>query len=380
MEEDPDFISGSNMGGDMSGGDMGIGDAQEFEDDRDEHCAEIQIEDDILILTMPEIETCSQLYLTQSDNVFPEPDIVNTQDMPLDQGGYVQIFFNGSVYDSPAFNYHIDYYSIWRELGEEECESLGGGYWEFIGEIPAPGPEDQYAFTAPTVCISTDEATYFTTYQVIAHTTNDNSFFSSDLMAGSSTDDLAPLAPAAIHLSGDDENVAFTLSWSPSAETDFQKYTLYRKIGAGTSLEQISTLNDTMYTDSAIERDVTYHYWVSATDMHGNEGLLSDEVSGTINTILDNSSLIPVAFALKPAYPNPFNPVTTISFELPYLSEVELSIYSLDGQLIMRLINTLIPAGYHQFVWDAMDQSSGMYLIHIRANNYIATEKVLLVK
>ncbi|HPA24833.1 MAG TPA: T9SS type A sorting domain-containing protein, partial [Candidatus Cloacimonas sp.] len=84
-------------------------------------------------------------------------------------------------------------------------------------------------------------------------------------------------------------------------------------------------------------------------------------------------------------YPNPFNPETTISFEIPESGIVSLQIYNLKGQLIRTLINDFLPTGKQSLVWNGTDNenkpvASGVYLYKIKAGKNSTTAKMLLLK
>ena len=88
---------------------------------------------------------------------------------------------------------------------------------------------------------------------------------------------------------------------------------------------------------------------------------------------------------MLPNYPNPFNPRTTIKFELPKSEYVRLVIMDLLGRNINTLVEGEISAGYHDIEWDgAMDNGSpvpsGLYLIVFDSNNYKKSYKALLIK
>ena len=89
---------------------------------------------------------------------------------------------------------------------------------------------------------------------------------------------------------------------------------------------------------------------------------------------------MPAVYSLSQAYPNPFNPVTTLSFALPVDSEVSLSVYNLQGRQVTTLISSNMDAGYHSIIWDANSQASGVYFVKMIADEYISTQKLMLVK
>jgi len=96
------------------------------------------------------------------------------------------------------------------------------------------------------------------------------------------------------------------------------------------------------------------------------------------------SGIIP-GYELYQNFPNPFNPSTTISFELPSRDMVELNIYNSLGQEVRSLINREFASGTHQVQWDGLDNSgreapAGIYFYQIQAGSFQATNKMILLK
>lgn len=89
---------------------------------------------------------------------------------------------------------------------------------------------------------------------------------------------------------------------------------------------------------------------------------------------------IPQSFALLPNYPNPFNPETTIRFDLPTPTVVEVLAYNLTGQRVETLVREPMPAGSHSVVWFAGEHPSGVYIIRLEASELSEIQKVLLAK
>ncbi len=89
---------------------------------------------------------------------------------------------------------------------------------------------------------------------------------------------------------------------------------------------------------------------------------------------------MPTSYNLGVPYPNPFNPITNISYELPEDSFVTLSVYDVNGKLLKEIESMDKAAGYYSVQWDATNQSSGLYFIAINAGSYSQTRKVMLVK
>ena len=94
-------------------------------------------------------------------------------------------------------------------------------------------------------------------------------------------------------------------------------------------------------------------------------------------------STIPTTLDLYPAYPNPFNPITTLQFDIPYLENTEkvsLSIFDLMGREIDMLINGNKPPGSYKFKWNATKHSSGVYFARLRLGPFVKTQKIILMK
>jgi hypothetical protein len=95
---------------------------------------------------------------------------------------------------------------------------------------------------------------------------------------------------------------------------------------------------------------------------------------------LTETVALPETFSLDRAYPNPFNPVTTLSFAIPVDSEVSISVYNLQGREVVFLINGNMEAGYHSVVWNADSYSSGVYFVKMIAGEFVNTQKLMLIK
>ncbi len=94
---------------------------------------------------------------------------------------------------------------------------------------------------------------------------------------------------------------------------------------------------------------------------------------------------IPYEYKLHQNFPNPFNPVTTIKYDLPENSRIKLTIYNILGQEIKTLINERKQAGFHRLKWDGTGRngiqvSSGMYIYRIKAGDFVSTKKMVLLK
>jgi len=184
------------------------------------------------------------------------------------------------------------------------------------------------------------------------------------------------------------------LHWTTQSETNVAGYYLLRNssddlAGAyniNTMIPATNTSTETNY--SYIDREVsagTWYYWLQNMDMNG-EFDFHGPVSVTIQENNDNSiPLIPLLTGLQNVYPNPFNPVTTITFGLAAPSPVTLDIYNIKGAKVRSLLTGSKNAGTYTLRWDGLNDegqsvSSGVYYLIMTAGKYHQTQKVVLMK
>ena len=89
---------------------------------------------------------------------------------------------------------------------------------------------------------------------------------------------------------------------------------------------------------------------------------------------------VPTMYTLNHAYPNPFNPVTTIQYGVPMESQIKLAIYDLLGREVTILYSDIQISGYHKIIWDASQYASGMYFVQLISEDFVQTQKLMLVK
>ncbi len=112
----------------------------------------------------------------------------------------------------------------------------------------------------------------------------------------------------------------------------------------------------------------------------------TDTISFVVGEQLNvNKKSIPGQFSLKNPYPNPFNPVTTLSYNLPEDAMVNITIYDMMGRQVKTLVNGSQTAGYKSIQWNATNSagqpvSAGIYLYQIQAGEFRQTKKMVLLK
>ena len=96
-----------------------------------------------------------------------------------------------------------------------------------------------------------------------------------------------------------------------------------------------------------------------------------------------STTTVPAVFALLPAYPNPFNPVTTIQFSIPIVQTrhaVSLQIYDITGKLVGTLMDEELRPGHHTIQWNASGLSSGIYFVRLQSGDFSKSQKLILLK
>lgn len=128
---------------------------------------------------------------------------------------------------------------------------------------------------------------------------------------------------------------------------------------------------------------------IDGTNYVGYERRLYDDVviltSNVPTAVSATNPTLPADYRLETAYPNPFNPTTTIRYELPKSSKVVLKIYNLLGQEISTLVNKIQSAGQRSVVWNGRNNqglkvSSGVYVYQLQTGNWIKSRKVVFIR
>ena len=102
------------------------------------------------------------------------------------------------------------------------------------------------------------------------------------------------------------------------------------------------------------------------------------DCNGQFLSIEDMTSL--EEFSLSSVYPNPFNPITNISYSVPQNTNIEISIYDISGRQIETLFNGFKMIGEYSINWNASKYPSGVYFVSLQAEGYSKTQKVVLMK
>ena len=136
---------------------------------------------------------------------------------------------------------------------------------------------------------------------------------------------------------------------------------------------------DSVFVDTSTSAGTPYFYRLSVT-MKDSAELQSYPIMLTpVVTFVRPLNVAP-GFELYDNYPNPFNPSTTIKFDLPKSSQVNLKVYDILGREVSVLVNEKREAGAYEVKFDGSALASGMYFYRIQAGSFVQTKKLLLLK
>ena len=298
------------------------------------------------------------------------PEILSILDVGNDQGRNVRIRFAASAQDSPSSGQPVLHYEAFRRIDLSLAAPLSSDKrldgWEFVGSIPSHG-ESIYNMVVPTLADSTSAGAYWSVFFVRAATASPFIFYDSPADSGYSIDNLAPAAPQNLVLAGNQ------LTWSPAPEADFAYWSVYGSasptLGPGaTSLGATAS--------NAFSVSAPYAYFLVTTrDLAGNESA----VASVENTVVDVETPGPRVLSLRVA-PNPFNPATTIFYQLPHAGPTRLAIFDARGRLVDTLLDGVeMPAGEHRLLYRS-ELASGNYLLRVDNGGKTQTVKLSLVR
>jgi len=317
------------------------------------------------------------------------PEILSIVDVDNDQGRHVRITFRRCLYDAPDGD--VAGYGVYRRQDEwkgapDVVERDAAGKllgWDCLGTLPAR-QDSAYQYVAETLCDSTAaEGVCWSVFMISATTPDAGLFYDSRPDSGYSEDDLFPAQPRNLHV--DYSAGGKFLAWDDNPDPDIQFYRVYTaplvEGVCGAPAGPPAEVGVPEWVDPIAGWDVCYH--VSAVDFAGNEGPLTLWSEASTTGVPD---LLPSRFALRPAVPNPFNPTTTLAYELPEASSVRLSVYATDGRLVRTLVNEPNQApGLHEVLWHGRDDAgrevaAGVYFYRLDAKGFSDTRRMVFVK
>jgi hypothetical protein len=167
------------------------------------------------------------------------------------------------------------------------------------------------------------------------------------------------------------------INWKLTSDESMESYALYRREKSAPSIQIAQGRADASdsYRDMAVEPGATYSYELVIRTSDG------DLFRSPVATV----SMASVELTLHQNVPNPFNPQTTIRYELPSPAPVRLLILDVNGRLVRTLVNEQQTAGPRQAIWNGRDDtgtgvSSGVYFYVLEAGKDRLTRKLVLLK
>jgi hypothetical protein len=306
------------------------------------------------------------------------PVISSIVDVGNDQGRQVEIGFTKSG------GIGIEQYEAYRRddplpvtatrptTASTSRQQLLSQGWMFVGAVPET-LLNTYEMTVATLADSTiSNGPHESVFFIRAATYVPWVYYDSPPDSGDSLDNLAPGIPTNIAISSG------VLSWDESGDADFDFFSVY---GAGTASFASATLIDyTVMPAMDVTASPYAYYFVTATDFSGNEGT---PAMLTTPTDVFNS---PKGYALSiSAYPNPFNPQTTIRYTVPSKGQVTIAVYDLRGAFVVTLVDENQEVGAYTKTWDGKDAggvtiSSGVYFARVTHPSGTRSYKLVLLK
>lgn len=306
------------------------------------------------------------------------PVISSIIDVGNDQGRYVELQF------SKSGGIGVEQYEAYRRDDPLPAAALGpftasasrqlllSQGWMFVGAIPESFL-NTYEMTAATLADSTiSNGPHESVFFVRAATYVPWAYYDSPPDSGDSLDNLAPGTPT---------NFAYgagQLSWNESGDSDFDYFSLY---GSNTdTFASASVIDYTVAPTMDVTASPYTYYFVTATDFSGNEGMPA------VATALTEVDGTPQHYILSvSAYPNPFNPETTIRYTVPSKGRVTIAVYDVRGARIASLLDVERETGAYTHAWDGRDAggvtaSSGVYFARITHPSGARTYKMVLLK
>jgi len=234
------------------------------------------------------------------------------------------------------------------------------------------------------------------------HDTNNRTFTAtgvtsfSEFSVGDGGDNSLPVELSAFHAEANERSNSITIYWVTESEVENLGFILERRAVSAEQSDWIEIANYIIdsrlqgqgsvtyrttysYIDDTVEEGETYDYRLADVSYDGTVTYYEMFLTGV------EIKQLPTVFKLYPNYPNPFNPITTINYDLPEDCNVNLIIYNITGRQVIKLVDEHQQAGYKSIRWNSRNNSgqivgTGMYFYAIEAGKHTAIRKMVLMK
>ena len=168
-----------------------------------------------------------------------------------------------------------------------------------------------------------------------------------------------------------------SMSWNTDNLPEHIELTLTDNL-TGDVIDLNNELDYTFTTEPKGSFSATYQEAVGIYPLLGDARFTLHTSYGALDN--EHEVALPSVYALDPVYPNPFNPRTTVRFDVPEVSRVELEVYDITGSLVETLLDQKMVPGGHQYSWEPKSLSTGVYFLKLHTANQTFTQKVTYVK
>jgi len=316
--------------------------------------------------------------------------VESVADIGYDQGRQVRVEWTRSGSDFVGATPQVTEYAVYRKHDPAapspasdipiRAPAIDG--WDYVLTVPADA-EDYYAVLVPTLKDSTiAEGMHYSTFFVRARMATPGVHFDSAPDSGYSVDNLEPHVPSGLVVAYNTGN-GNQLSWEPCPDEDFNVFRVYRSNDPDFTPAPENLADETTGTEwqDPVHGGGDVHYKITAVDLSGNESDATGPGSATGVTEIE----IPRSFALHQNVPNPFNPTTTIAFDLPERANVKLAIFDVSGRLVRMLVDTDMSPGHKSISWNGKDTAgrkaaSGVYFYRLETPSFEQSKKMILLQ
>lgn len=255
---------------------------------------------------------------------------------------------------------------------------------------PVDGIEEHPSATIKQIAPGTQTATFTGLAANTAYTITIYPYTNLDVFIDYKTNVMAPIVmvvtpdtPTPICLGifkAEAKPEGINLMWETASESENSGFILYRDNEAIAFIEGAGTTTEShtySFTDNNVVPSNTYTYILADLSYANIENRFENKA---LTVSAASSDGIDLNYEIKSAYPNPFNPMTTLEYILAETNNVEIDIYNMKGEKITSLVSGTQTAGNYSLSWNADNVQSGIYVLRISIGSHLETQKLLLIK
>jgi hypothetical protein len=169
-----------------------------------------------------------------------------------------------------------------------------------------------------------------------------------------------------------------TLNWATASETNNARFEIVRDgalVGTVNSAGNSASGHNYSWTDEGLNNGTVYSYTLRTVSVDNQIANVA-----TVSAVPSVNAGAVTEYSLNQNFPNPFNPTTSIAFDMVDAGFVSLKVYNLMGQEVASLVNGQMTSGRHLVSFDAKNLPSGLYMYRLNVNGFAAEKKMLLMK